>query len=129
MIDYSIKDVLGFELPKRFVAEVEIEDDESSAEVEYEQIQDEAFAEAMFWAQHNQRDEDLTDDLMFAVSEALQQYVEDTFGEGETTNTVCDTLYEYRSLVEDWAKYVNGVISADAQRGFEDRQSGDYWAD
>ena len=101
MIDYSIKDMLGFELPKRFVAECFIEDDESSAEVEYEQIQDEAFAEAMFWAQQNQMDEDITNDLMFAVSESLQQYVEDTFGEGETTNTVCDNLYEYRNLVED----------------------------
>lgn len=129
MIDYSIRDVLGFNIPARFVAELSIEDDESAAEVEYEQIQVEAFATSMFLAQQNQLDDDITNDLMFAFAEVLQQYVEDTFGEGETTNTVCDNLHEYRNLVEDWAKYVNEVIEADAQRGFEDRVSGDYWSD
>lgn len=127
MIDYSIRDVLGFNIPARFVAEVEIEDDESSAEVEYEQIQVTEFAEALFWAQQNQMDEDITDDLMSAVSEALQQYVEDNYGEGETTNTVCDNLFEYRTLVEAWLTTINEEIESDAQTGFEDRQSGDYW--
>ena len=129
MIDYSIQDVLGFTLPKRFIAELSIEDDETSAEVEYEQIQVEAFATSMFWAQQNQLDDDITPELMLAVSAALQTYVEETEGEGETTNSVCDGIHEYRNLVEDWANHINGQIDADAATGFEDRVSGDYWKD
>lgn len=129
MIDYSIRDVLGFNIPAQFVAECFIEDDESSAEVEYEQIQVEAFAESLFWAQQNQLDEGMTSEFMTQCSKALEQYVKETHGEDETINTICENLHEYRAEVEAWLITVNEEIESDAQTGFEDRQSGDYWKD
>lgn len=129
MIDYSIQDVLGFTIPKQFIAEVSIEDDESSAEVEYEQIQTEEFATALFWAQQDQLAEGMTSEFMTKCSKALEKYVKETWGEDETINTICENLHEYRSEVEAWLIKVNEEIEADAERGFEDRVSGDYWKD
>jgi TRAP-type mannitol/chloroaromatic compound transport system substrate-binding protein len=129
MIDYSIQDVLGFTIPKQFIAEVSIEDDESSAEVEYEQIQTAEFAAALFWSQQNQLDEGMTPEFMTRCSQALEEYVKETHGKDETINTICENLYEYRSEVEAWLTKVNEEIEADAQTGFEDRVSGDYWKD
>ena len=129
MIDYSIRDVLGFNIPAQFVAECFIEDDESSAEVEYEQIQTAEFAAALFWSQQGQLAEGMTPELMTNVSQAVEKYVKETWGEDETINTICENLHEYRSEVEAWLIKVNQEIEADAERGFEDRQSGDYWSD
>ena len=129
MIDYSIQDVLGFTIPKEFIAEVSIEDDESSAEVEYEQIQTAEFVAALFWSQQGQLAEGMTPELMTNVSQAVEKYVKETWGEDETINTICENLHEYRSEVEAWLINVNQEIEADADRGFEERQSGDYWRD
>ena len=129
MIDYSIHDVLGFTIPKQFIAECFIEDDESSAEVEYEQIQVAEFAESLFWAQQNQLDEGMTSEFMTQCSKALEQYVKETHGEDETINTICENLHEYRAEVEAWLTSINEEIESDAQTGFEERQSGDYWRD
>lgn len=129
MVDYSIHDVLGFTIPKQFIAEVSIEDDESSAEVEYEQIQTAEFAAALFWSQQGQLAEGMTPELMTNVSQAVEKYVKETWGQDETINTICENLHEYRSEVEAWLITVNQEIEADAERGFEDRQSGDYWRD
>lgn len=129
MIDYSIQDVLGFTLPKQFIAEVSIEDDESSAEVEYEQIQTAEFVAALFWSQQGQLAEGMTPELMTRCFQALEKYVKETHGKDETINIICENLHEYRSEVEDWLINVNQEIEADAERGFEDRVSGDYWKD
>jgi hypothetical protein len=129
MIDYSIRDVLGFNIPAQFVAECFIEDDESSAEVEYEQIQVEEFAEALFLAQQDQLAEGMTSEFMTQCSKAIEQYVKETWGEDETINTICENLYQYRSEVEAWLITINEEIESDARTGFEDRQSGDYWRD
>lgn len=129
MIDYSIRDVLGFNIPAQFVAECFIEDDESSAEVEYEQIQTAEFAAALFWSQQGQLAEGMTPELMTNVSQAVEKYVKETWGEDETINSICENLHEYRSEVEAWLIKVNQEIEADAERGFEDRVSGDYWSD
>lgn len=129
MIDYSIQDVLGFTIPKQFIAEVSIEDDESSAEVEYEQIQTAEFAAALFWSQQGQLAEGMTPELMTNVSQAVEQYVKETWGQDETINTICENLHEYRAEVEAWLTSINEEIESDAQTGFEDRVSGDYWKD
>jgi hypothetical protein len=117
--DYKVIDELGWTPPAKFLAVVEIEDDESSAHTDYEQIQVDEFvpvAVQMFFG-------------IVAAEYANQDWHIRTL---EMVNSIVDkdakwTLDDVREAIKDWVGDTNSAVEASAQNGFEARQSGDYW--
>ena len=117
--DYKVIDELGWTPPAKFLAVVEIEDDESSAHTDYEQIQVDDFvtvAVQMFFG-------------IVSTEYANQDWHIRTL---EIVNSLVDkdanwTLDDVREAVKEWVEQTNSAVEASAQTGFEDRQSGDYW--
>ena len=117
--DYKIIDELGWTLPEEFIAVVEIEDDESSACTDYEQIQVDAYVEVAI-------------QMFYGIVKA--EYVNQDWHIRtlEVVNDLVDkdakwTLDDVRDAVKEWVEETNSSVEASAQNGFEDRQSGDYW--
>ena len=117
--DYKVIDELGWTPPAKFLAVVEIEDDESSAHTDYEQIQVDDFvtvAVQMFFG-------------IVSTEYANQDWHIRTL---EIVTSLVDkdanwTLEDVREAVKEWVEQTNSAVEASAQTGFEDRQSGDYW--
>ena len=117
--DYKIIDELGWTVPEEFIAVVEIEDDESSAHTDYEQIQ--------------------VDDFVLVAVQMYYGIVQSEYANQdwhirtlEVMNDIVDkasvwTLDEIREAVKEWVEQTNSAVEASAQTGFEARQSGDYW--
>lgn len=117
--DYKVIDELGWTPPAKFLAVVEIEDDESSAHTDYEQIQ--------------------VDDFVTVAVQMYYGIVQSEYANQdwhirtlEVMNDIVDkasvwTLDEVREAVKEWVEQTNSAVEASAQTGFEDRQSGDYW--
>lgn len=117
--DYKIIDELGWTIPEKFIAVVEIEDDESSACTDYEQIQVEDFvtvAVQMYFGIVPA--EYVNQDWHIRVCELMKDLITD---DREWT------LPETEEAVREWANDINSYVQSSAQTGFEDRQSGDYW--
>lgn len=117
--DYKIIDELGWTIPEKFIAVVEIEDDESSACTDYEQIQVEDFVTVAVQMHFGiVPAEYVNQDWHIRVCELMKDLITD---DREWT------LLETEEAVREWANDINSYVQSSAQTGFEDRQSGDYW--
>lgn len=117
--DYRIIDELGWTIPKEFIAVVEIEDDESSACTDYEQIQTDDYVNvALDMLYGNVKPEYANQDWHLRTLEMLNDVIDKDAGWGED---------EIREAVKEWVDSINSSIEHDAEEGFEARQSGDYW--
>jgi len=117
--DYKIIDELGWTIPEKFIAVVEIEDDESSACTDYEQIQVEDFVTVAVQMHFGIVPvEYVNQDWHIRVLELMKDLITD---DREWT------LPETEEAVREWVDEVNSSIEHYAQEGFEARQSGDYW--
>lgn len=117
--DYKIIDELGWTVPKMFITVLDIEDDESSACTDYEQILVEPLvtvAVQMFFGIVPA--EYVNQDWHIRVMELMNELI---------TKDRQWTLTETEEAVKEWVEQTNSAVEASAQNGFEDRQSGDYW--
>jgi hypothetical protein len=119
--DYKVIDELGWTPPSEFMTVVEIEDDESSAHTDYEQIQFDAFVEVAL-------------QMFFGIVE--EKYVNQDWHIRtiEMVNSFVDkdakwTLDIVRDAVKVWVEEINNAVEASANNGFEARQGGDQWGD
>jgi len=119
--DYKVIDELGWTPPSEFMTVVEIEDDESSAHTDYEQIQFDAFVEVAV-------------QMFFGIVEAQYSNQDWHIRTIEMVNSLVDkdakwTLDDVRDAVKEWVEETNNAVEASAKNGLEARQSGDQWGD
>jgi len=117
--DYKVIDELGWTPPSEFITVIEIEDDESSAHTDYEQIQFDAFVEVAV-------------QMFFGIVEAKYSNQDWHIRTIEMVNSLVDkdakwTLDDVKDAVKEWVEETNNAVEASAQNGFEARQGGDYW--
>jgi hypothetical protein len=126
-IDITVYDEIGWRLPPELLAEDCLESDESAQHVAFELIQVDKLATIMFNSQSGVIPDGYTNDFFFSVTNSVEDYVKDQYGADETTNTVCENVYDLGDLYKEWAESVNDSIQSQARSQLEDRESGDYW--
>jgi len=117
MINISVLDEIGWQLPPELLAEDCVESDESIQFVSFELIQVEALVQVC---------KDTNDNPPLAFSDDLN----DSIGEYARENGLdVDTIDDFYLTVQEWAESVNESIRSQAEQQLEDRESGDYWRD
>jgi hypothetical protein len=119
--DYKVIDQLRWSPPSEFITHVEIEDDESSAYTNYEQILTDEFCEvAIMMYGGVVPEKHCNQDWHIRFLEVLNSII----GEGSGWK-----LQDVREAISEWVSEINSAVQKSAESGFEDRVSGDHWGD
>ncbi len=119
MINISVLDEIGWQLPPELLAEDCIESDESAQYVSFELIQVEALVQVCKDADANRIP---VPDFSVEFTNSISEYI-------LANDLEADTIEDFYLTVQEWAESVNESIQAQAEQQLEDRESGDYWRD
>jgi hypothetical protein len=119
MINISVMDEIGWQLPPDLIAEDCIESDESIQFVSFELIQVDALVQICRDADANRIP---VPDFSVEFNNSISEYARENGVE-------VDTIEDFYLTVHEWATSVNESIQSQAEQQLEDRESGDYWRD
>lgn len=117
--DYKVIDELGWTPPSDFIYTIEIEDDESSAYTDYEQILTDKFVPVAV-------------QMFFGIVQAEYANQDWHIRTLEMVNSLVEkdakwTLDDVKDAVTEWVNETNSAVEKSADTGLEARQSGEYW--
>lgn len=119
--DYKVIDKLRWTPPSEFITCVEIEDDESSAHTDYEQILMDEFCEVALNIYGGVVPEKYCNqDWHTKFLEVLNTII----GDGSEWK-----LYEVREAISEWISEINSAVQTSAESGFDEMISGEYGRD